>query len=58
MNDLNTQITAISTARIFCDEIINDPNTPKEERIAFEDYKMKLTNQQKINIANLASNCE
>ena len=58
MNDLNSLIVATSVSLPFCDEIINDPNTPKEERIAFEEYKRKLFEQQKINMATLASNCE
>jgi len=58
MNDLNTLIVATSTAIDFATKIILDPLTPPAEAKEFQGYKDKLTNQQKINVATLASNCE
>lgn len=58
MDDLYSFINATSVSIEFCNTIILDPLTPKEEKIEFQGYKDKLVSQQKTNVSTIASICE
>ena len=57
MEDYSPSIQNLDIAITFANEIIADPNTPKETKELYQKYLIIFISTQMLNMDNLVANC-